>query len=114
MFVFSNAFISGELSGISDKIVKAQYYAGATWYDATVTKTVTEGKIKISFQIGTTTGTDLDVSKVRLVGTDNTVIAESEAVIVRSSVTETVNYIAEIDVFGVSKNKNQTGEYDKQ
>lgn len=113
MFTFSESFLSGELSGISDQILKAQYYAGSTWYDATVTKTVTEGKLNISFQIGTTTGTDLNISKVRLVGTDNAVIAETNTVIVRSSVSETVNYIAELDIFGVTKNETQTGGYDK-
>lgn len=114
MFTFSDSFLSEELSGISDKILKAQYYAGNTWYDAAVTKTVEEGKLNISFQIGLTTGTDLNVSKVRLLGTGNTVIAETKTVIMKSSVSETVDYKAQLDIFGVAKNKTQTGEYDKQ
>lgn len=75
MAFWQDAFLTKIRKDWLRRLVKIQYYAGSTWYDAQITeKSIVGNKLRITSQ--TTDSAALTITKVRLIDNDGDVAGQ--------------------------------------
>ncbi len=115
MFTFMPTWISAWKNLFKDEVNTTEFYAQSQWNTGEIVskQVLPNGRMRVLIRIVNPTTSEIAISKIRIVDPNAIEIGEQDVSITLDSDAEEILYSLDFDIFQVTVNVDDSGEYDK-